>query len=82
RNQPQFFQSGSVSTTDQAPSSIEPGDNSLDVPIRMEEIISECLIDLQHETASEAESQTDLTLYFTKVSKCENRPAPTNMRIG
>ncbi|CAG7820394.1 unnamed protein product, partial [Allacma fusca] len=48
----------------------------------MEEIISECLIDLQHETASEAESRTDLTLYFTKVSKCENRPAPTNMRIG
>ncbi|CAG7716475.1 unnamed protein product, partial [Allacma fusca] len=46
-NQPQFFQSGSISTTDQAPCSIEPGDNYLDVPIQMEEIISECLIDLQ-----------------------------------
>ncbi|CAG7730744.1 unnamed protein product, partial [Allacma fusca] len=47
RNQPQFFQSGSISTTDQAPCSVEPGDNYLDVPIQMEEIISECLIDLQ-----------------------------------
>ncbi|CAG7826276.1 unnamed protein product [Allacma fusca] len=77
QRQPQFSQSDSISTVNQEPCSNEPVGSRLD-----EELISCCLIDFQRKTVPQPESQMDLNLYFTQVTKCKNRPAPTNMRIG